>query len=77
LDSKVEREKKIRETTIDGVTGGVSSNLFSILAEEQSRINVFDSMQEIANIAIADRMKREATEGGRRQREELKNETKS
>ena len=38
----------------------------------QARMSVFDRMQAIANNALTDRRRREAAEGGRRQKEESK-----
>mmetsp|Transcript_9564 Transcript_9564/g.9369 ORF Transcript_9564/g.9369 Transcript_9564/m.9369 type:complete len:467 (-) Transcript_9564:171-1571(-) len=72
LEHKIDRDQKIKETTIDAVTGGISTNLFALLSEEQSRVDELDKMQGIANSAMEDRCKREALEGGRRQREEMK-----
>ena len=36
-EAKAEREKKIRESTIDSVTGGIAMNLYRLLSDEQVR----------------------------------------
>ena len=35
VETKIERELKLRDTTIDSLAGGVATNFFTLLAEEQ------------------------------------------
>ena len=60
-----------QQTSVDAVAGGLASNFFQFLAEEQGRIETIDRLQAGADLAIEDRLKREAAEMGRRQKEGL------
>lgn len=67
----VERETRVRETTIDAVAGSVSSNVLSFLSAEQDRIDMFNTMKLGALEMKNRRRQLEAAEGGRRQRENM------
>ena len=49
-----------QQTSVDAVAGGLASNFFQFLAEEQSRIETIDRLQAGADLAVEERLKREA-----------------
>ena len=40
VETKIERELKLRDTTIDSLAGGVATNFFTLLAEEQVSLSI-------------------------------------
>lgn len=61
--------EEVRTSTMDAVTGAVASNTLVLLTQEKEREEVLQQMQEIADAAKEERIKREIAEAGRRQRE--------
>eukprot|EP01038_Epipyxis_sp_PR26KG_P006498 gene6498-8933_t len=68
----MEREAMLKESTTDTVIGTVASNILFNLSTEKERIDLLDEFQMIANKAIAERLKVETIESGRRDREDMK-----
>lgn len=64
---------KIKDTTLDTVSGTISSNFLVLLSQEKDREEVYNEMQEEANKAILDRKQRELIEAGRRQKQGVRN----
>ena len=66
---KAIREENIISSTLDTISGSISSNLVYSLVQERSRQDMIDDLQLIASKAKEERRNREAVEAGRRQRE--------
>jgi hypothetical protein len=66
---KAVREENIISSTLDTISGSISSNLVYSLVQERSRQDMIDDLQLIATKAAEERRNREAVEAGRRQRE--------
>jgi hypothetical protein len=69
---KANRDKELQFTTIDAMAGGTATNVIYLLAQEKQRLHIFDTFQKISEEAIKDRRYREASETGRRQKENLR-----
>lgn len=63
------RSEALRNSTVDAVAGGASSNLLFTLAQEKLRVKEMEKMQMTAERAEVQRREQEAEESGRRQRE--------
>ena len=66
---KAVREENIISSTLDTISGSISSNLVYTLVQERARQDMIDDLQLIATKATEERRNREAVEAGRRQRE--------
>jgi len=69
--ARAQREARIRETVVESAAGGISSNLAYSLVQEKERLDMIEEMRRLAVHAVEERRIREATEAGRRQREQM------
>lgn len=63
--------ENVKDSTVDAVTGALTSGVLHLLTQEKERAEYFALMQAEADKAIKERRNRELAEAGRRQREEV------
>ena len=68
---KLEREQKVKEATVDYIIGGASSSMMVLLNQEKERLDVFGDLQGMAEMAEKERVQRESSEAGRRQKSDF------
>jgi len=68
---KALREIRLKETTIDSIVGGVTSNVIYNASQDYERTELFDKMEGLIRDACDERRDVEAKESGRRQKENM------
>jgi hypothetical protein len=68
---KALRQIRLKDTTIDNIVGGVTSNVIYNASQDYERLELFDKMGDLIQGAYDERRDAEAKESGRRQKDNM------